>query len=239
MGIRAWVRSAALWLRYRGDPSSVKGHEELRFWRQRIADEGSLGAGHYRYFFTDHFRLDEAAYAGRRLLDIGCGPRGSLDWADMTAARVGLDPLVPAYIELGIERHAMQYVGARAESMPFRDGCFDVVSSFNSLDHVDDLDAVVPEIVRVLAPGGTLLLLTDVNHDPTPTEPISFSWDILDRFAPALTVEEARRFEKSEDGVYQSVERARPYDDTDPTPRYGVLSARMRKLEGQGDGSTD
>jgi ubiquinone/menaquinone biosynthesis C-methylase UbiE len=36
--------------------------------------------------------------------------------------------------------HGMTYVAARSEEIPFPEGYFDVVSSFNSLDHVDDLD---------------------------------------------------------------------------------------------------
>ena len=30
--------------------------------------------------------------------DIGCGPRGSLEWATMAAERVGLDPPVNKYL---------------------------------------------------------------------------------------------------------------------------------------------
>lgn len=50
--------------------------------------------------------------AGRRVLDVGCGPRGSLEWADRARVRVGLDPLVDAYRELGVADHAMGYVAA-------------------------------------------------------------------------------------------------------------------------------
>ena len=39
--------------------------------------------------------IDQARWAGlssgMRVLDVGCGPRGSLEWATMAARRVGID----------------------------------------------------------------------------------------------------------------------------------------------------
>jgi len=211
-------------IRAGGNP---KAKEELAFWRGVQKAEGQLEGEHFEFFFTTHFGLDLSFYEGKRVLDIGCGPRGSLEWASMTAERVGLDPLVGVYRELGIDDHAMTYVEAQSEDIPFDDGHFDVVSSFNSLDHVDDLDATIAEIKRVLKPAGTLLVLTDVNHDPTPTEPIEFSWDVVDRFAPEASPVEVRHYEKPAEGVYQSLTASVPYDHADPTRRYGVLSARF------------
>lgn len=218
-------------LRFGRDKSALKAHEELAFWRSRLAAEGELQGPHFEYFFTEFFGLDRELYSGRRLLDIGCGPRGSLEWASGASLRVGLDPLVGRYRELGIDRHAMTYVEAGAESIPFEDGYFDIISSFNSLDHVDDLAQTIGEIKRVLAPGGMFLLLTDVNHDPTPTEPISFSWDVVDSFRPEMEPVDVRHFEKLGDGIYQSVRQGVPYDHTDHTKRYGILAARLSKRD--------
>lgn len=71
----------------------------------------------------------------------------------MASERVGLDPLVDGYRALGIGQHKMTYVKGGSEKIPFPDGHFDIVTSFNSLDHVDNLDATVAEITRVTAPG--------------------------------------------------------------------------------------
>ncbi|MDQ1374436.1 MAG: hypothetical protein QOJ09_1774 [Actinomycetota bacterium] len=231
--LKPLLRKAYVGARFRGDAKKVKGFEEMRFWQGVAAGEGGvLRHSHFKPFFTTTFGLDDDFFAGRRMLDIGCGPRGSLEWATQAAERVGLDPLVPQYRRLGIDRHAMRYVASGAEEMPFPDGHFDIVSSLNSLDHVDDLDRTVAEIVRVLKPGGTFLLITDVNHDPTPTEPITFSWDVVDLFAPSLVVTEQQHFEKPGEGVYQSVAVGEPYDHNRPERRYGTLVARLQKESG-------
>ena len=98
-----------------------KAAAELDYWRRRRAAEGELVGGHYHFFFTEHFELARAHYAGKAILDVGCGPRGSLEWAGGAARRVGLDPLADDYRELGIEAHAMEYVAAPAERMPLPD----------------------------------------------------------------------------------------------------------------------
>lgn len=216
-------------------PFRDKGDHELAYWRSRKKAEGQLSNDHYVKFYTSHFGFEPSFYAGKRVLDIGCGPRGSLEWANMAAERVGLDPLADSYLRLGADKHAMRYVAAPAEAMPFESGHFDVVCSFNSLDHVDDLDRTIAEIIRVIRPGGHFLLLTDVNHDPTPAEPIVLTWDAVDAFAPALECLEVRHYEKRAAGLYQSIDEGIAYDHKDPTRRYGILSAKFRKPSAAGD----
>lgn len=208
-------------------PTHAKRTSELAYWRGRQAEEGVLENDWYRDAFTTVFDLDDSFYAGKRILDIGCGPRGSLEWATMARERVGVDPLAKAYKRLNGGRHAMTYVAARSERMPFPDEHFDVVSSVNSLDHVDDLDATIAEITRVTRRGGDFLLLTNVNHPPTRTEPQSFSWEVLDRFEGFEVLEE-RRLEAVA-GVIPDAIRNVPYDDG-LVAHTGSLVARLRRL---------
>ena len=151
--------------------------------------------------------------------------------------RIGVDPLANAYRQLGIDCHAMRYVACGAENLPFPDASFDVICAFNSLDHVDDLEKVIDEIKRVLAPQGVFLLITDIHRHPTTLEPTVYSWDVVDRFLPELEVMEQRQVEQtvfSAEGfgdIYQSLRRGTPYNHSDTRERNGILSAKFRKRD--------
>ncbi len=206
----------------------AKHSAELSYWKHQAAREGALANGHYHYFYTEFFSLPDAFYAGKRVLDVGCGPRGSLEWADMAAERVGVDPLAEEYLFLGADRHKMSYVKAGAEQIPFENGRFDVICSFNSLDHVDDLDRCIGEIVRLLAPGGTFLLIVESHREPTAFEPVTLGMEIVDRFSTQLEAKDVRRLAMSEPGIYESAKRAVPYDTTSPE-RDSLICGRFQK----------
>lgn len=206
-----------------------KCDHEIKYWNDCKEKEGILSNDHYKYFFTQHFNLDENFYVGKKILDVGCGPRGSLEWADMCTERIGLDPLIDSYRKLGIENHKMKYLKGNLEDIPFEDGYFDVVSSFNSLDHVDNLDKAISEIKRIVAPGGTFLLLTDVNHHATSCEPVEFSWDIVSKFSPEFKVVSEKHYEKFGSGIYDSIMQDILYDHLNSKNRYGILSLHAIK----------
>lgn len=142
--------------------------------------------------------------------------------------RLGVDPLAHRYRGLGTQRHQMSYVAAAGEQLPLRSSSVDVVSSFNSLDHTDDLPAVVDEIVRVLAPGGTFLLIVDINHRATDSEPLTLTWDVVDRFVPSLHIASLQQFEHA-GGVYQSILTGDSFNHELGSERRGVLSATFNK----------
>lgn len=208
-----------------------KHEHELNYWRRAKRTDG-LSGDHYKDFYTKQFKLTTEFYRGKRVLDIGCGPRGSLEWAEMAAERVGLDPLAPEYLKLAARYHKMTYVAAASEAVPYGSGHFDVVCSFNSLDHVDDLDGAISEIVRVTKPGGVFLLLTEVGHEPTVCEPQEISWDVVRKFSPAFRLVEEIHYEKKAGGMYASILESLPYDHNDKTSRYGILSAKFERVAG-------
>ena len=214
---------------------SPKEDAELAFWESRLQKQGVLTNDHFEYFYTTHFGFEKAFYRGKRMVDIGCGPRGSLEWATEADIRIGIDPLARVYRQLGTQRHSMRYVACSGEYLPFCNAAFDVVSSFNSLDHVDDLNEAIDEISRVLAPGGCFLLVTDIHRHPTVLEPIAYSWDIVERFLPELEVMEQKQVEQTVFGpegfgdIYQSLRRGTPYNRSDTRGRNGILSVKFRK----------
>lgn len=92
------------------------------------------------------------------LIDIGCGTGAyaagltELGW-DVTGVDVSEDMLRRARAR-GV--HAVQ---ADAASLPFEDASFDAAISIFTNTDLDDLSAVVREIVRVLRPGAPLVYL--------------------------------------------------------------------------------
>lgn len=227
--IRARLSWWRLLVRAGGNRKKAKHIAELAFWRGYLQDNAAWANRHYERFFTTEMNVDRSLYDGARILDVGCGPAGSLEWAHNATERVGIDPLADSYKEeFRTDLQAMTYVQSDAESMPFEDGHFDVVTSFNSLDHVDDVQAVLREIARVLRPGGTFVLLTEIHDEQRPTEPAIFSWELTDWLAGDFERIEEQHYEYA-DGPYKSLEARVPFDHEDPTPRAGVLAARFAR----------
>src|SRR5712691_3711179 len=164
-------------------PRAWKRRSELKFWKG-LYQSGRFSNWGYVRLYTDVFDLQRKDYDAKRVLDIGCGPCGSLEWADMTSQRVGLDPLVPDYLKLGAVKHKMEYVAAGSENIPFSDRHFDVVTCINALDHVDDLDATIREVKRVIKRGGFFLLIVEIDHPPTSAEPITIDDVALQKLGP-------------------------------------------------------
>lgn len=210
---------------------NTKGLYEYAYWRSRQFEEKEFGNTFYQRMFTRSVGLTFRFYRGKRILDVGCGPRGSLEWASHAAERVGVDVLVGRYRRFGINDHEMRYVEAGAEDVPFSDGHFDVVTSFNSLDHVDDVAAALREMTRVLAVGGTLILVVDIHSEPTVAEPHALPWDLRTWLDPSLEVVDERHLEKAGPFLVEQV----PFDHDDPTDRYGVLVLRAVKRDDAAD----
>ena len=60
-----------------------KKKAEFAYWAGVKTTEGNLTNEHYTYFYTEHFDLDLEFYRDSKILDLGCGPRGSLEWAQL------------------------------------------------------------------------------------------------------------------------------------------------------------
>lgn len=172
--------------------------------------------------------MPKSFFEGKRLVDIGCGPRGTLEWAHMAAERIGIDPLATDYLRLGARRHRMKYVNARAEDIPYPDGYFDVVFSGNALDHVEDVDGAISEIKRVTAPNGTVVLITELRSSTDLLHPQSLSLDLVNEFEPEFEVDFLDVRKKEDGDVYGSARRGVEYDPS--RHESGVLSARLTRV---------
>jgi len=164
---------------------------------------------------------------GEKILDVGCGPRGSLEWATEAAERIGLDPLANEYLKLGADKHQMRYVDSPAEHIPFSNDYFDVVCTFNSLDHVANVGATASEIKRVLKPGGTFLIMVEVDHEPTACEPVTIH-DVPALFGDVLELCEYKKFEIGDHDMYGQIRKGDHYDESVPN-RPAWITARFMK----------
>ena len=114
-------------------------------------------------------RVDFNGYAGKRVLDVGCGVGNDLSRFVRGGANVvGID-LAKHSIELA--RSNFKYRGLRGEfhvmngeQLDFPDGCFDLVYCHTVLHFTPHPDRMIREINRVLKPGGQAILMTVNRH---------------------------------------------------------------------------
>lgn len=109
--------------------------------------------------------LDEHR-TGLAVLDAGCGAGALLGWLEEFADPLPVMGIDPARAGLA---HAMQVergvalAQATLTSLPFAGGRFDVIVTTDVLQHLDRVEeaAALAEIVRVLRPGGRVLVRTN------------------------------------------------------------------------------
>ena len=106
--------------------------------------------------------VTEQGGAGR-VLDLGCGDgQIARALASTGVSVVGVDPTTNQ-IDVAAERAGGPvFAQAGAAVLPFSDGAFDGVIACLVFEHIDDVDAAIGEVARVLRPGGRFTFL--LNH---------------------------------------------------------------------------
>ena len=127
----------------------------------RLAEVLSMGQnGRWRRAMIDHIVPEHPAL----VLDVACGPGGvSLQLAERTRADVvGVD-LTLDMLRQGqrnvVERHLgdrVRLIAGRGEQLPFPDATFDALTFTYLLRYVDDPEATLRELARVVKPGGVV-----------------------------------------------------------------------------------
>ncbi len=180
----------------------VKNDRELRFWKKLFATEGGIDYWRdlYHRLYCYYLGIERSTFGGKVVADIGCGPHGAIGLFE-ARQRFGIDPLLDRYRKLfDMKRHGVTYLSCGAEEIPLASGAIDVAVSRNALDHLDDLDAAVDEIHRILHPGGEIVLSVNYQETATRCEPQVIDDALLGRlFEGRFAHEIVQRFEKGHD----------------------------------------
>ncbi|HYD64516.1 class I SAM-dependent methyltransferase [Azospirillum sp.] len=155
----------------------------------------------------------ELVEPGARVLDVACGlGYGSALLARRTAAArvVGMDASGWAvdYATLNyaaLDERLSYRAGDACDLSAFADGAFDLVVSFETIEHLPDYRPFLAEVARVLKPGGRLiasvpnLWIDETGTDPNPWHFHVFDWPRFEAlFGGTLALE--RRFSQRAGG---------------------------------------
>ncbi len=92
---------------------------------------------------------------GGRLLDVGCGTGFIIHLAVDDFNEIHGVDITPAMMQrVRLDKGNITLHQSSAEKMPFGDATFDAVTAYSFVDHVEDQDALLREVARVLKPGG-------------------------------------------------------------------------------------
>lgn len=137
--------------------------------RARMEYEIEVAGRFLRYF-------PELNLHGKEVFEIGCGYGGStVRFAELGSKRViGLEPFEKPCKEglaFVAEKRAsnVMFVVGFGEQIPLRSDLFDVITSYDVFEHVEDLEKVLDECLRILKPGGALYAVFPPFYHPTGT----------------------------------------------------------------------
>ncbi len=92
-----------------------------------------------------------------RILDVGCGTGANLQMLANFGAAEGVDVSIEA-LEFCRARGLAKVRQGAAETLPYKDASFDLVTGLDVVEHLDDDVVGLREMRRVLSPGGRALL---------------------------------------------------------------------------------
>lgn len=144
---------------------------------QKIASDHvtTIAPGHNNPFIAEELWLTleqstrelicRYAKSGARILDVGVGLGrvfGSLNQFERHGIDISFD-----YLNIA-RQQGIEVAFSRIEDMPYEDNTFDLISTCDVLEHVLDFHLCTREILRVLKPGGVLVIRVPYKEDLSP-----------------------------------------------------------------------
>jgi ubiquinone/menaquinone biosynthesis C-methylase UbiE len=119
----------------------------------------------FRAFVTPLLRRAAAGRHDARLLDCGCGTGANVEWLDTFGRAYGFD-LTEIGLRIGRQSGRTRLARATVTAAPFPTAAFDIVTSFDVLYSLADLDEhlAISEMYRLLKPGGFAIINVAAMH---------------------------------------------------------------------------
>ncbi len=147
-----FVRGTVLSLPAKSAPVKTIDHYDVSDTRTELFEREELATKLLRPFLS----------RGMKVLDLGCGDGTYLDALGQVQPGLDLFGIDFSHDRIALAKNKSLALkqGDLHEGISFAPGFFDIVYTAEVIEHLWDPDAFVKEIVRVLAPGGKLLLTT-------------------------------------------------------------------------------
>lgn len=133
------------------------------------------------------YRLAARLAAGKAVLDAACGEgygAALLRGAGASAVTaVDIDSATAAHAR---EHHGVDALEGDVTALPFEEDAFDLVASFETIEHVAEPERALDEFARVLRPDGVLIVSTPNPAEYSEDNPYHLRELTLDEFAAAL-----------------------------------------------------
>jgi 2-polyprenyl-3-methyl-5-hydroxy-6-metoxy-1,4-benzoquinol methylase len=147
--------------------------DSLNYTGERMVPEKSG-----EYTFWEHiyrYRFAAAFVKNKRVLDIACGEGYGMAALMRSGAAtvIGVD-VSPEACDHAARRYGVNTQQGDAQSIPINDASIDTIVSFETIEHVANPEKFLDECVRVLAPGGQLIISTpnrDIYHKDATKNP--------------------------------------------------------------------
>ncbi len=181
---------------------------------------------------ASRYRFAAPFVAGRRVLDIACGTGYSMAILHEGArAVIGVDADLDAVRVASRQQGGGPALVGDGARLPFADGVFDTVTSFETLEHLEPRDRFLAELRRVLRPDGVCVLSTpNANYtnpiDGRPRNPFHVHEYTPDELASALG-RQFRRVEMLGQALDARFAISPFWDDQQKLPRDAGIQTRL------------
>jgi 2-polyprenyl-3-methyl-5-hydroxy-6-metoxy-1,4-benzoquinol methylase len=200
-------------------------------------EQGEMWAEHWhRYHFV------RPLLAGKRVLDVACGEGyGSALMAEVAASVTGVDVARDAITHA---QHAyagrtnLAFVEASCAALPLEDAQFDVVVSFETIEHIHEQDAFLDGVRRVLKPDGLLIISSPNKAEYSDARGYTNEFHVKELYRDELATMLAARFTHTSwysqrNGFYSLIEREHPAGNPLEHPSNASIGAVFQPLSAQ------